>query len=239
MRVVLCLALLTIAAAPAPLPIAHYRAVPFVGCPADGQQGPEPAPDHPTKPLPVWTPARASLAYYGGRYTEGVLAPAGWHCQEREGSNGSTLLVTPEPRDAAKGDRLAGPAVQLSYSLGGTSGRFEVADIAARIFPVAHDFVDDVEREKILDRPLVHHPFASDHILSRDATHVRYVTPAGRGGLGTQSLLVPSSRPIDGLAILHDKPQEDMVLAMLSVRLPATQGALVEPIIGQVRDAQR
>ena len=44
--------------------------------------------------------AAAQLAYYASRDL-GVLAPRGWHCLGLEGSNGSVLIVTPEPHGAA------------------------------------------------------------------------------------------------------------------------------------------
>ena len=55
------------------------QAVPAIGCPTDGQLGPEPAPKDGTKPLTLAPAAAAGLAFY--RNAEiGVLGPRGWHC---------------------------------------------------------------------------------------------------------------------------------------------------------------
>ncbi len=80
------------------------------------------------------------LGYYASVHL-GVVAPRGWHCFGLYGSSGSTLLVTPEPYgfdDFLRANTgLAGPAVVLRLTYGGTSGRFDVAMVAARLFPVA------------------------------------------------------------------------------------------------------
>jgi hypothetical protein len=222
------------AASPLPRPAALYRAVPFIGCRSDGQQGPQPAPDRATAPLPIWTPARAALAFYQGPDL-GVLAPAGWQCLEMSGSNGETLVVQPR---LTKGDAITGPAVQLSRSFGSTSGRFQVARVAARIFPVARRFTDDVEKEGLLDKPLVRHPYPTDRIVSRDDTHVRFVTPARHQGLGTLSRLAPGDRPIEGLEVLV-LPMDDLSLIALTLRLPSGQAGLAGTIIAQAQDAAR
>ncbi len=64
---------------------------------------------------------------------------------------------------------------------------------------------------------------------------VEYRTPAQTDGLGTQSWLPKSDRPIDGVAILVG---EDPDLLLLSVRLPSESNALTKVIVDQVeRDA--
>jgi hypothetical protein len=225
---------LLIGAAPIRVPVSHYRAVPFVGCASDGQQGPQPAPDRPAKPLPVWTPALSGLALYEGSDLA-VLAPAGWHCLELEGSNGSAIVVTPQ---AHPGDFFftssprRGPIVQLAYSFGGTSGRFDVAEVAARMFPIARDFVKSVEAEGLRDTPFATGPYRTDRIVERSATRVRYVTPPGRQGLGTRARLAPSDLPIDGLEIL--KPGDDMDLVSLAMRLPPSERRFADPIVAEV-----
>jgi hypothetical protein len=70
----------------------------------------------------------------------GVLAPRGWHCFSTYGSNGSNLFVSPVPIDgkalfSADWKGFMGDVVQLSVMDGGTSGRFEVAKVVARVFP--------------------------------------------------------------------------------------------------------
>jgi hypothetical protein len=205
--------------------------VPFVGCPSDGQQGPQPAPRRGAVPA-VPAPAAAQLAYYASGDL-GVLAPRGWHCFGLYGSNGSILIVTPEPhgaRDllASPPSPLRGPAVQISSSSGGTSGRFEVANVIARAFPAQMAFARRVAAEGIGD-PLPRGPYPTDHMARLRPNAAGYTTPAGREGLGTDSRLVPSDRPIDGLAVLDTSG--DWNLLKLDVRLPAAQAGLATPIL--------
>ena len=151
MKKILMVSLWVLSATPA---LAQPALVPasFVGCPADGQTGPEAAPA--SAAIPQLPPAAAqALAYYAGPDL-GVLAPRGWHCAETYGSDGNNLLVTPQP--LTPGELISappyiatGPAVQTSISMGDTSGRFEVAEIADRIFPAAHAFVASVQAENL------------------------------------------------------------------------------------------
>lgn len=205
--------------------------VPFVGCPSDGQQGPQPAPRSGTVPA-VPAAAAAQLAYYASGDL-GVLAPRGWHCFGLYGSNGSILIVTPEPhgsRDllAYPSQPLRGPAVQLTWSDGGTSGRFEVARVIALAFPAQMAFARRVAAEGIGD-PLPSGPYPTDHMVRLRPNAVGYTTPAGREGLGTASRLAPSGRPIDGLAVLDTTG--DWNLIKIDVRLPAAQAGLATPIL--------
>jgi hypothetical protein len=209
--------------------------VPFVGCPSDGQMGPEPAPHSGTVPrLPA--AAAAGLAYYsasGAWGNHAVLAPRGWYCFGLYGSNGSMLIVTPQRLGAREllghdSHPLRGPGVQSTVSLGGTSGRFEVARIIARAFPAQMDFARRVAAEG-LDDPLPSGPYPTDRMVRLRPTAVGYRTPAGRQGLGTSSRLAPDDRPIDGLAILD--AHGDWALTKLDVRLPATQAALATTIL--------
>lgn len=70
-------------------------AVPFVGCKADGQVGPLPAPknDRGTPRLAKHLAAR--LAYYRADYIA-VLAPRGRHCFSTYGSSSTNAFVTPK-----------------------------------------------------------------------------------------------------------------------------------------------
>lgn len=203
--------------------------VPFVGCPSDGQLGPQPAPARGTVPA-VPPAAAAQLAFYASADL-GVLAPRGWHCFGLYGSNGSSLIVTPERhdfRDLQDSRGLRGPAVQISASSGGTSGRFEVARTIARAFPAHMAFARRVAAEGIGD-PLPRGPYPTDHMVRLGANAVGYTTPEGREGLGTDSRLAAGDRPIDGLAILH--PEGDTDLVKIDVRLPAARAGLATPIL--------
>jgi hypothetical protein len=206
--------------------------MPFVGCASDGQMGPQPAPRQ--SPTPHVSPAAAQrLAYYASGDL-GVLAPRGWHCFGLYGSNGSILIVTPERHAArdllsATASPLRGPAVQITESLGATSGRFAVARTIAQAFPAQMDFVRHVAAEGIGD-PLPSGPVPTDRIVRLRPMVVAYTTPAGREGLGTDSRLVPSDRPIDGLAIL-DPADGDMILVKVDIRLAASQAGLARTIL--------
>ena len=206
--------------------------VPFVGCPSDGQQGPQPPP--PRRRTPDVAPSAASrLAYYVTFDEIGVLAPRGWHCFGTEGSNGTGLIVAPRPLDweTVTSGTLTGPVIRLQQTSGETSGRFEVAEVAARVFPAARLFVADVEHEGLLDKPFKRGPYPADRRRYRGAYQLLYTTPAHAKGLGTRMSLAPESLPIDGVEWLH--PNDGMDLTSLAVRLPPGLRPLVAEIIGQ------
>jgi hypothetical protein len=207
--------------------------VPMIGCPTDGQMGPEAAPKDGTKQIRADARAATGLAYY--RNAEiGVLGPRGWHCLVLAGSNGTTIYVTPEPVDAKtilseKFKGIAGDGIQLSVSLGETSGRFEAAKFIARLFPQDRVFVDKVIAEKI--EPASHFvfgPYPTDHMKRLSEAMVEYETPANMKGLGTDSRLVPNQLPISGIVFLGE---DDSVLS-LSVRLPR-ETPLTQAIVRQ------
>jgi hypothetical protein len=195
--------------------------VPMVGCPTDGQIGPEPAPKNGTKHVTLDARAASALAYYRNADI-GVLGPRGWHCLVLAGSNGTTIYVTPEPLDAntmfsGKFKGISGNAIQLSVSLGETSGRFEAAKIMARVFPQNRIFVDKVIAEKIEPASdFVFGPYPGDRLTRRSEAMVEYETPANTKGLGTDSRLIPNQSPISGIDFLG----EDDSVTSLSVRLP-------------------
>ena len=203
--------------------------VPFVGCPSDGQLGPQPAPRRGAVPR-VPSAAAAQLAYYASAGL-GVFAPRGWHCFGLYGSNGAILIVTPESHGARdlldSPSPLRGPAVQITYSEGATSGRLEVASVIARAFPAHMSFARSVSED--LGQALPAGPYRTDRMVRLRPNVVGYTTPAGREGLGTDSRLAPNDRPVDGLVILD--PEGDMNLIKLDVRLPAAQAGLATPIL--------
>ena len=187
-------------------------AVPAVGCPRDGQVGPQDAPILP-KNVRVIVPEgmASSLAYYSDDEAvgSGVLAPRGWDCFGTYGSGGSTLYVVPRRLGDPILDRpekvAAGTAVIRSFMIGGTSGRFPIARISARIFPRARAFVEGVRDER-LDDPseYIFSPWPDDRLIRLSDFAVSYVTPSGRHGLGTALRLSPGRQPIFGLAFLTD-----------------------------------
>ena len=130
---------------------APSRAIPFVGCPAEGISSPVAAPTGTALQSNLPASVADKLAHYAAKGMD-VLAPRGWHCIEMCGSGGAFLLVTPEPHsaDALQSVRpLRGPVVELSYLNGWTSGRFDVARVLARLFPSRRAFVRQVIREQL------------------------------------------------------------------------------------------
>ncbi len=204
--------------------------VPFVGCQADGQQGPiEPAKDGPTPSVPK--AVADQLAYYSAN-NSGVLAPRGWRCAQVYGADGSELIVIPADSKGptvTDGPSITDPIVSLEIALGSTSGRFTVASIAGPLFPVAKKFVQGVLHEPETHTKLV--SIANDRLTRRSATVVEFVTPARKQGLGIDQIMLASDLPVSGVAILL--PEEDMNLVMLRVRLPPALAGLSAIIVAQ------
>lgn len=178
----------------------------FVGCASDGQVGPRRAPRSGAVPL-VPAALASQVAYYASAGGPGVLAPMGWHCFGLYGSSGSTLLVTPETHSAKElfGERrfkTHGPAVEISYEYGGTSGRWAVANAIARYFPDQRGFIGDKNFQGLDVALLPTGPFPSDVMRSRTANSVRLVTPPDVEGMGTSGLLSPADDPVQGMVEL-------------------------------------
>lgn len=211
--------------------------VPFVGCKSDGQTGPVDAPDGPGPSVDASGAEAHQLAYYKAEDGFGVLGPRGWYCFGTYGSNGSSLYVSPTHISGAemfsdnwKG--FTGPAIQISTMNGGTSGRFQVAKVIARVFKAHMDFVDRVIAEGIEPASnFSRGPFPGDKLVYRSKEVVEFVTGANTDGLGTQSRLLKNGDPISGVAILLG---EEPNLVQLSVRLPANLQNLASAIVKQV-----
>ena len=224
-------------AAPAakPAPLATVT-VPFVGCASDGQAGPQAAPI--SKSLAVAIPAALAqrLAYYKSEYGPGTLAPRGWHCFSNYGSDGSNLFVSPDPINTSDLSSMdwkgfTGQVIEVSEMDGGTSGRFEVAKVIARVFPAYKTFAQNVIAEGIepaSDFPFG--PYPGDKLTYRGKNIVEFETQANAQGLGTDSRLQANASPIDGVAIIAG-PDNDLV--QLSARVPANDSDLIGAMVGQ------
>lgn len=217
--------------------------VPYVGCPGDGQTGPYTAAKGSPKPVNLAPELADKLAWYeykGDAGQIGTLGPRGWNCFVTIGSSGETLYVAPEALDSAKllehrdWKGFTGPVIQLSGSDGGTSGRFEVAMMVARVFPAHRDYARKIIAEGFgpaSDYPFG--PFPSDHLKYKSRNLVEFITPAHRNGLGTMSWLLPSDQPITGFALLTIGPDIDTELLHLSFRLPTSLSLLDATLIQQ------
>jgi hypothetical protein len=197
--------------------------VPFVGCPADGQQGYIPPPKGQPKIVPRHDLPLEAIAFYKGDYAPGVFAPSGWRCRVWIGSSGSTVLVTPTPIDTADfmPPKVLGQAVEMRLSFAGTSGRFSVAGYGARLFPsLLASFIAGVKNEHLApDSAFDPRQYARDSVRSSGRL-AEFTTPPGVTGLGTAELLGPSRDPIDGVAVVApDSTEPDM--SILRVRLDA------------------
>jgi hypothetical protein len=195
--------------------------VPFVGCASDGQVGPLKAPVGKSEVVAISAAMAQRLAYYQAEDSPGVLAPRGWHCFSTYGSNGASLFVSPDPIDSktvllsSEWKGFPGSAVQISVSDGGTSGRFEVAKVIARVFP-ASDFPFG--------------PYPGDELRYRGKNIVEFETPTNSQGLGTDSRLQMNASPIDGVAIVAGA---DTDLTQLSARIPASDSDLIPAMVAQ------
>ena len=168
-----------------------------------------------------------------------MLAPRGWHCFGLYGSNGAILIVARQPLDGAAllaaDAPIEGPAIQLTTSDGGTSGRFAVADAIARLFPDHIGFVRRVAAEGIISE-FPAGPYPDDSIERLSPTEVRYTTPGDRQGLGTENRFARGDEPVEGLVILQPDPESgEYDLVKLDLLLPGELRSLVPAIIAEAR----
>jgi hypothetical protein len=208
--------------------------VPFVGCASDGQLGPVAAPKGDAMAVNVDAALASRLAFYQAQDSFGVLAPRGWNCFYLYGSSGASLLVAPSGNLSIANSRLGGPGVVLTLDSGGTSGRFEVAKYAARLFAQQEEaFIASVIAEGIEPKKdFPSGPYPADKMTYRNPLLVEFATPANKDGLGTSDRLQKNALPVVGTAMLKATPNgPDFYL--LTVRLPADQVDLAPAIIAQ------
>ena len=213
--------------------------VPFVGCPSDGQQGPQPAPKSPRYPVLVDAALAPGLAYYAAGML-GVLGPRGWHCFGSYGSSGAYLFVSPSPeltKTLSQGAMHYGSVVIVSYNFGDTSGRYTVADVIARLFPSHIAFVRRMIERSDLPKDFRVIPYSGDTFTAKSDRIVQFSTVPNQAGLGIALRLKPSHLPVDGIAILvGDTPD----LLQVIVRVEPQLTSLKPHILRQVEiDARR
>jgi hypothetical protein len=217
--------------------VAQTVRVPFVGCESSGKTGLLKAPKGTRKVLDIDARTAQKFAYYEASNGLGVVAPRGWHCFGSSGSSGADLLVLPRPITPADSSGTTSPAVHVENLSGDTSGRFGVAQVIARVFPVQKAFVQSVI--DLFDQPANTYtfgPFPSDKLIVQNDRLVQFQTPAHSEGLGTMEQLKPDDDPIDGVAILQGATPD---LLMLRVRLPPDQRELAPAIIQDLLLRQR
>ncbi len=205
--------------------------VPFVGCASYGQVELRNAPKGITKSVPISPRDADALAYYLSADGIGVLAPRGWYCQGVSDSGGHTLFLSPKPilytRPGWGG--LKGSAIEIDYISSENSGRYDMAEMVARVFPCCRAFV---ARVWDLDVPLPSSPFPNDTLKYRSRSSVEYQTPARTDGLGTfRSQLKRNGDPIVGAAILVGDSLNPSGAVILSSRMPRDLATLAPAII--------
>jgi len=217
--------------------------VPFVGCESHGQTERLEPPKGTSRTVATSPKDAQMLAYYKSGDRIGLLAPRGWNCEGASGSSGAVLFLSPKPIESSpsgwKG--LEGPAIEVYHMDGGTSGRYGVAEIIARVFPAYRAIAKPILEG--LDIRIPSGPFPKDRLTYKSSKIVEYVTPAQTEGLGTsQTWLKKSDLPIAGVAILISDPREtrtnsdaltvdipDMLL--LSMRFPPDLARLTPMIV--------
>jgi hypothetical protein len=197
-------------------PLLTVVSVPFIGCEFVGPSGPREKSHTTSASVPIDPKAARGLAYYSAEegLGSGVLGPRGWYCYGVYGSGGTALLVSPGPINPAaafaRGGGFSGPAIEINHRSGDTSGRFEVAEIIARVFPAYKAFVTRVT-EMFESERYTFGPYPGDTLTYKSQTVLEYKTPAETDGLGTHSTLQKNRSPIYGAAILAG-PTPDLVL---------------------------
>jgi hypothetical protein len=183
--------------------------------------------------MPIRPREAQALAYYKSADGIGILAPRGWHCEGVSGSGGYALYLSPKPihHDAGGWKGLDGPAIEVNHITSGASGRYEIAEIMARVFPAYRQSGRKLLREMDLTAPSG--PFPKDTLVYRGKKMLEYTTPAHTEGLGNfHSWLGKNGLPIRGAAVIvggEDGP--DVVL--LSVRVPSSLTSVVPVIVGE------
>ncbi|MGC3971894.1 MAG: hypothetical protein QM775_32485 [Pirellulales bacterium] len=188
----------------------------------------------------VGRPAAGKLSYYASGQGIGVLAPKGWHCFGTYGSAGESIIVSPDPLDSkevfsSNWHGLPGEGIVLSHHYGGTSGRFFVAGIIARLFPERIEFTQSVRKAyPAPGNPYPAGPHPGDTLRYKSKTTVEFRTPAHMQGIGTSGQLLEGDGPIDGVVMLVCQTPDVLLLAM---RLPRGFQAMQPDVSRQMEDA--
>jgi hypothetical protein len=218
-------------------PLFGQTTVPFVGCVSTGQTESFAAPTGTPKSVPLSFKDATALAYYESADGPGLLAPRSWYCQGASGSGGYALLLSPKPidHDDTGWKGLDGAAIELNRITSENSGRYEVAEIMARVFPAYRASAIATLHKMGLSFPTG--PYPNDTLTYKGKTIVEYTTPAQTEGLGNfDSLIGKNELPIGGAAIVTDDRSIDVEpdIVLLSIRLPLTLRQLLPVIVHQI-----
>lgn len=183
---------------------------------------------------PGETTLSGELAYFRIEHGLGVFGPRGWSCRAWSGSSGDLLLVTPKPLPPPylPLPSVTGPAVLIQTTDGSDIGRFHLALVAARLFPLlGRELIEPVREEHLIsDASFDTEPYPDDRLDYLSDRLAEYVTPANRSGLGTDSLLEPADLPIHGLTMLNPEVVAD-ALTEFRIRLPPSLAAVQNAVI--------
>lgn len=208
--------------------------IPLVGCKSDGQVGPLEAPGSSTVEVELDARVAERVALYKAMNGSAVLGPRGWSCFGIYGSSASRLYIMPQAinfDDVSRSSGVTGFGIEGSLIDGETSGRFTIAQIAARIFPTQKALVQSVLDPAVA---LTLGPFPGDSLRYLNERVVEYETPAGSTGLGTFFQLRPNHDSVRGAVILIDAPH--LSLGHLALRLPQGLDDLLPAITRQFEE---
>lgn len=214
--------------------LGQTASVPSVGCVKGGQVEEVRAPKRPPVTLAIDPQIAARLSYYRAVDGPGVLGPRGWQCYTTIGSSGIGIVVAPR-FDGYRNLDSKGPGISHVFFFADTSGRYPAAKVVARLFPQSRTFVERVIAEDVApasDFPFG--PWPDDKLSYVSNSAVRFETPSGKLGQGTQAGFQPSIDPIHGRVRLV----EDGVY-VLAARLPHGMIDLAETITGEVQPIEK
>jgi hypothetical protein len=203
MRVLPAGVLLLLAAGTVSVLFGQAPSVPFVGCASSGQIDTLQAPKGTSRSVWISPKGTQALAYYKSADGICILAPRGWYCEGVSDSSGYALYVGPKAiRHSLSGwEGLEGTAIEVNHITSGASGRYQIVELIARLFPAYKPWAVSVLGE--MDIPLPSGPYLKDTLSYRGKTIVEYKPPAQTEGLGNfDSWLGKTDTPIVGAAIV-------------------------------------
>jgi len=205
------------------------QTLPFVGCTTYGQSDRYPPPAKPKRGVErLAGDGVRRLAYYESVVGPGVLAPRDWSCECQWGSSGTLFHITPQEAALTRPE-IDGTAIEVEESHSDNSGRFEMAEVIAHIFPEQWAWArQTVERVFDVD-DLQYGSYPTDRLTYKKKLVVDYHTAPNSEGLGTRGHLKANADPIEGVVILHGDPPDRLL--RLAVRLPPSMQSLARQII--------